>query len=184
MTGEVKVDWLERLLNELGQRVDSDLGQELVRCLSDFDRTGHPSFVDMAVHRSYQMCGALPLTIQALAAHQAKERLRVGQRGHFSPALRAEAKKMAMTTMTSLVAAGLSVSDASLRTAEALNSIYGRPPYIDSTIRRNHLKYRKTDEGKTLAETMRASFEENPTLKDTLLRELKKLPSLGAGVYN
>jgi len=54
---------------------------------------------------------------------------------------------MAMTTMTSLVAAGLYHSEASLRTAEALREIYKIQPYTDSTIRRHHLKYRKTGSG-------------------------------------
>lgn len=89
-----------------------------------------------------------------------------------------------MTTMTSLVAAGLCHPEASLRTAEALRDIYKIQPYTDSTIRRHHLKYRKTVEGKALAETMRSTFEENPDFKEKLLQELKMLPSLAPGVYN
>jgi hypothetical protein len=184
MSEQAKIIWLDWLLAELGPNADTELGQELVRCLRSYDRTGHPSYVDMAVYKSYQMCRGLPDTIQALAAHQANERLKVGPRGNLSPARREEARKMAMTTMTSLVAAGLSHPKASLRTAEALRAIYNLQPYTDSTIRRNYLRYRETAEGEALAETMRATFEETPDLKEKLLRELLALPSLAPGVYN
>lgn len=184
MSEQEKVVWLDWLLAELGPNADTEWGQELVRCLSNFDRTGHLSYVDMAVYKSYQMCRRLPYTIQALAAHQANQRLKVGPRGNLSTARREEARKMAMTTMTSLVAAGLCNAEASLRTAEALREVYKLIPYTNSTIRRNHLKYRKTAEGKALAQTMCSTFEENPDFKENLLRELQMLPSLAPGVYN
>jgi hypothetical protein len=184
MGEKVKVIWLDRLLAELGQNEDTELGQELVRCITNFDLTRHPSYVDMAVYKSYKMWRKLPDTIQELAAYQANERLNVGPRGNLSTARREEARKLAMTTMTSLVAAGLCHPEASLRTAEALRDIYKIQPYTDSTIRRHHLKYRKTVEGKALAETMRSTFEENPDFKEKLLQELKMLPSLAPGVYN
>jgi len=179
-----KVTWLDWLRAELGPDVDTDLGQELVRCVGSYDQKPHPSYVDMAVYKSFLMSERLPATIQALAAHQARERLRVGPKGHFSPAAREEARKMAMTTMTSFVAAGLGPAEAALSTAKALISIYGRAPYVASVIRRNYKTYRESAEGIALLEILTKSFAENPPGKAALLSEINLLGHVEAGVYN
>lgn len=184
MSEQATVDWMDWLLKDPTVDLESELGQELVRCIGQFDLTKHPSFVDMAVLRSFQLSGALPETILQLSVFQAKARLMEGPKGYLSKALRAEARKMKLTTMTALVAAGLDDQTASLRTAEALNKIYGKQPYADSTIRRAYLKYQKSGEGKLLLDTLKADFSKHPDRRQKLLDEVSELKPLASGVYN
>jgi hypothetical protein len=176
--------WMDWLLKDPTVDLESELGQELVRCVTQFDKTGHPSFVDMAVLKSFQMSGMLPTTILHLCAYQAKARLGNGPKGHFSKALREEARQMGVTTMTGLLAAGLDPAEASLRAAAALAMIYGKQPNMDSTIRRAYNKFKKTAEGAQLLKLLVDQCRLQPEFRQKLLDEVSKLKLPATGVYN
>jgi len=184
MSEQATVIWMDWLLKDPTVDLESELGQELVRCVTRFDKTSHASFVDMAVLKSFQMSGALPATILHLCAYQAKARLANGPKGHFSMALREEARKMGVTTMTGLLAAGLDLAEASIRTAAALTMIYGKQPNMDSTIRRAYNKFKKTAEGAQLLKLLVDQCRLQPEFRKKLLDEVSQLKPPASGVYN
>lgn len=169
----------DALRDQLGDAAFSDLGLTVLRHVRQWEDSGNPHWIDMAISFLDRNSADLPPVLRGIAADVARRRIAGLEQAAGGPSVeRAEKDGLAFALMASLIAQGFTTADAASHAANFLAAAFGRS-VTAGTLERKYGEQRT--ELAVWEEVSRVILENDPEAAESLVAELSKLDAVPTG---